>query len=119
MASALNQPVTAWRSAPAATEIERLVVRWLDGLVGFGGEGSGLLVSGGSSANFHAMACAVTRAEERAGLPPGSRHRLSVYLSKEGHVSMRKAAQLLCRRRLKLSLNQGLVMSQKHCLAKA
>ena len=95
MASALNQPVTAWRSAPAATEIERLVVRWLDGLVGFGGEGSGLLVSGGSSANFHAMACAVTRAEERAGLPPGSRHRLSVYLSKEGHVSMRKAAQLL------------------------
>jgi glutamate/tyrosine decarboxylase-like PLP-dependent enzyme len=95
MASALNQPVTAWRSAPAATEIERLVVRWLDNLVGFGGEGSGLLVSGGSSANFHAMACAVTRAEHRAGLPPGSRHRLSIYLSKEGHVSMRKGAQLL------------------------
>ncbi len=95
MASALNQPVTAWRSAPAATEIERLVVRWLDNLVGFGGEGSGLLVSGGSSANFHAMACAVTRAEDRAGLPPGSRHRLSIHLSKEGHVSMRKAAQLL------------------------
>ena len=95
MASALNQPVTAWRSAPAATEIERLAVRWLDALVGFGGDGNGLLVSGGSSANFHGMACAVTRAEERGGLPPGSRHRLAVYLSKEGHVSMRKAAQLL------------------------
>ena len=95
MASALNQPVTAWRSAPAATEIERLAVRWLDTLVGFGGEGSGLLVSGGSSANFQGMACAVVRAEERAGLPAGSRHRLTVYLSKEGHVSMRKAAQLL------------------------
>ena len=95
MASALNQPVTAWRSAPAATEIERLAVRWLDALVGFGGEGSGLLVSGGSSANFQGMACAVTRAEKRAGLPAGSRHRLAIYLSKEGHVSMRKAAQLL------------------------
>ncbi len=95
MASALNQPVTAWRSAPAATEIERLAVRWLDTLVGFEGEGSGLLVSGGSSANFQGMACAVMRAEERAGLPAGSRHRLTVYLSKEGHVSMRKAAQLL------------------------
>jgi aromatic-L-amino-acid decarboxylase len=95
MSSALNQPVTAWRSAPAATEIERLAVRWLDTLVGFGGEGNGVLVSGGSSANFQGMACAVSRAEERAGLPPGSRHRLSIYLSKEGHVSMRKAAQLL------------------------
>ena len=95
MASALNQPVTAWRSAPAATEIERLAVRWLDTLVGFGGEGSGLLVSGGSSANFQGMACAVTRAEKRGGLPMGSRHRLAIYLSKEGHVSMRKAAQLL------------------------
>ncbi len=95
MASALNQPVTAWRSAPAATEVERLAVRWLDALVGFGGDGSGLLVSGGSSANFHGMACAVTKAEELAGLPAGSRHRLTVYLSKEGHVSMRKAAQLL------------------------
>ena len=95
MASALNQPVTAWRSTPAATEIERLAVRWLDALVGFEGGGSGLLVSGGSSANFHGMACAVTRAEARAGLEAGSRHRLTVYLSKEGHVSMRKAAQLL------------------------
>ena len=95
MASALNQPVTAWRSAPGATEIERLAVRWLDALVGFGGDDSGLLVSGGSSANFHGMACAVTRAEEQAGLAVGSRHRLTVYLSKEGHVSMRKAAQLL------------------------
>lgn len=95
MASALNQPVTAWRSAPAATEIERLVVRWLDELTGFGGAGHGLLVSGGSSANFHALACAVTDAEARAGLPAGSRHRLAVYLSTEGHVSLRKAAHLL------------------------
>ena len=95
MASAINQPVTAWRSAPAATTIERLVVRWLDDLVGFGGGGSGILVSGGSAANFHGLACAVTAAEHRAGLPPGSRHRLTAYISQEGHVSMFKALQLL------------------------
>lgn len=95
MASALNQVVTAWRSAPAATEIERLVVRWLDELTGFAGSGHGLLVSGGSSANFHALACAVTAAEAAAGLPAGSRHRLTMYISTEGHVSMRKAAHLL------------------------
>ncbi|HYP53584.1 MAG TPA: pyridoxal-dependent decarboxylase, partial [Pyrinomonadaceae bacterium] len=35
LASALNSNVTSWRSAPAATEIERTVVRWLATLVGF------------------------------------------------------------------------------------
>jgi len=94
IASALNQPVTAWRSAPSATEVERLVVRWMHELTGFGGRG-GLLVSGGSAANLHGLACAVARAERRAGLPAGSRHRLTICLSTEAHVSMRKAARLL------------------------
>lgn len=95
MASALNQPVTAWRSSPAAAEIERLVIRWLDQLVGFNGGGHGLLVSGGSAANLHGLTCAVVSAERRAGLPSGSRNRLTLYLSNEGHVSLRKAARLL------------------------
>ncbi len=95
MASALNQPVTAWRSTPAATEIERLAVRWLDELVGFAGDGNGLLVSGGSSANFHALACAVTNAEHESGIPPGARNRLTVYMSGEAHVSLAKAVRLL------------------------
>ena len=30
MASAMNQGLTAWRSAPGATEVERVVLRWLD-----------------------------------------------------------------------------------------
>jgi aromatic-L-amino-acid/L-tryptophan decarboxylase len=95
LASALNNPVTAWRSAPAATEIERLVVRWLDELTGFGGGGSGLLVSGGSMANFHAIACALAQAEALSGLGEGSRHQLCAYLTREAHVSMRKALQVL------------------------
>ena len=93
--SALNQNLTAWRSGPAATTIERLVVRWLDEMVGFAGNGHGLLTSGGSAANFQALACAVSRAEERAGLASGSRHRLTLYVSQEGHLSMPKAARLL------------------------
>lgn len=94
LASAVNQPVTAWRSAPSATEMERLAVRWLDALTGFNGNG-GLLVSGGSSANFHGLACAVTHTETTSGLRPGSRDRLTVYLSREGHVSMKKALLLM------------------------
>ena len=34
LASVLNQNVTAWRSAPAAVTIERVVVRWLAEAVG-------------------------------------------------------------------------------------
>src|SRR2546423_1243973 len=37
IASALNSNVTSWRSGPAATEIERTVVRWLAALIGYGG----------------------------------------------------------------------------------
>ena len=110
MASSLNQTVTAWRSAPAAIEIERLVVRWLDQLVGFNGSGHGVLVSGGSAANLHGLACAVTRAEDRAGLPSGNRQRLTMYLSSEAHVSLRKAARMLglAREHVRLiALDQG------------
>ena len=95
MASALNQPVTAWRSTPGATEIERLVIRWLDELVGFDGGGHGLLVSGGSAANFHGLVCGVARVEGSGEVESGERHRMTAYLSTEGHVSLRKAARVL------------------------
>jgi glutamate/tyrosine decarboxylase-like PLP-dependent enzyme len=94
MASALNTLVTAWRSTPGAATVERIAVRWLHELTSFGGDG-GLLTSGGSAANLHGLACAVVRAEQRAGLPDGSRHRLTLYMSVEAHVSMPKAARLL------------------------
>jgi glutamate/tyrosine decarboxylase-like PLP-dependent enzyme len=60
LAAALNVNVTSWRSAPAATEVERTTVRWLAELVGFAGEGvnencGGLLTSGGSMANLDAL----------------------------------------------------------------
>ncbi len=94
LAASLNQPVTAWRSSPPATEMERLVLRWLDAFVGFGSGGQGLLVSGGSAANFHALAAAVMAREGEEENETGRQH-LSAYLSRECHVSMRKALRLL------------------------
>jgi len=90
MASAMNQGLTAWRSAPGATEVERVVLRWLDEFVGFSGEGRGILTSGGSSANFHALACAVHKADVSS-----PRHRQAIYMSTEAHVSMKKAGRIL------------------------
>ncbi len=96
LASAMNQNVTSWRSAPAATTLERLVIRWLDELVGFDGGGHGLLVSGGSTANAAAIACAINEAlVSRPGETLGSRDTLTLYVSAEGHLSLRKAARAL------------------------
>ena len=47
LASTLNPNVTSWRSGPAATEVERLVVRWLSSMIGFSSDAKGLLTSGG------------------------------------------------------------------------
>jgi aromatic-L-amino-acid/L-tryptophan decarboxylase len=60
LTATLNQNVTSWRSSPAATEIERNVVRWLAEMIGYAGAGrnetcGGLLTSGGSLANLNAL----------------------------------------------------------------
>lgn len=99
LASTLNVNVTSWRSAPAATEIERTVVRWLSTLVGYGEDAQGLLTSGGSMANLTALLIA-----HRSRSPEGSVSRrglwaysqpMTVYASDQIHMSIPKAADVL------------------------
>jgi aromatic-L-amino-acid/L-tryptophan decarboxylase len=92
LASVLNQNVTAWRSAPAAVTIERVVVRWLAEAVGCPGF-VGSLTGGGSSANLMALAMArEARAPANAdGVVPGG----VLYASSEVHMSIPRAAALL------------------------
>ncbi len=59
LTSALNQNVTSWRSAPSGTTLERQAIRWFKTIVGFGDEGEGLFVSGGSVANFVGIGAAL------------------------------------------------------------
>src|SRR6185312_15766383 len=61
IASALNANITCWRSGPAGTEIERMVVRWLGALIGYDQQAKGLLTSGGSMANMIALLIANRR----------------------------------------------------------
>jgi glutamate/tyrosine decarboxylase-like PLP-dependent enzyme len=95
VASALNINVTGWRSAPVGTEIERLTICWLAQMIGFPASAGGLLVSGGSMANFAGLAAA--RSTKAPGVVRdgvgGARMRL--YVSEEGHFSVRKAAGML------------------------
>jgi glutamate/tyrosine decarboxylase-like PLP-dependent enzyme len=90
-ASVLNQNVTAWRSGPAATTIERTVVRWLAEAVGCKGF-SGSLVGGGSSANT--MALTMAREAKLPANQDGARPGI-VYVSDEVHMSVPKAVALL------------------------
>lgn len=88
LASTLNANLTAWRSAPAAVEIERLTIDWIRQILGFNSEAGGLFVSGGSIANLAALAA--TRQTKI-----GSLGRLCIYASTETHHSIAKAAALL------------------------
>src|ERR1043165_2629964 len=96
IASALNANITCWRSGPAGTEVERLVVRWLGSLIGYDAQANGLLTSGGSMANLIALLIASRRRANvsRQGFwnagPP-----MTVYASEEVHMSIAKAADIL------------------------
>ena len=92
LASVLNQNVTAWRSAPAAVTIERVVVGWLAEAIGCRGF-AGSLTGGGSSANLMGLAMArEARAPANAsGVEPGG----VLYASSEVHMSIPRAAAVL------------------------
>ena len=98
IASALNANITCWRSGPAGTEIEQVVVRWLGSLIRYDDNSKGLLTSGGSMANMIALLIASRRKggveAARKGLwnagPP-----MTLYASEEVHMSIAKAADIL------------------------
>src|SRR5205809_4784974 len=98
LASTLNANLTAWRSAPAAVEIERLTIDWIKQIIGFNRDAAGLFVSGGSMANMAALAAA-RRAKAPAQIQnKGSQfcvQALRVYASQETHHTVAKAAALL------------------------
>jgi len=97
--SAIDQNLTAWRSAPGATEMERLVVDWLRRIVGLPDGAEGLLTSGGSMATFTALAVArdarSPEVTKRAGLGRLGNRLMTLYVSDEVHMSVLRAAELL------------------------
>src|SRR6266704_5590202 len=88
LASTLNANLTAWRSAPAPVEIERLTIDWIRQILGFNPEAGGIFLSGGSMANLAAIATARQAKDHSSG-------RMRIYVSSETHYSIAKAAALL------------------------
>jgi aromatic-L-amino-acid/L-tryptophan decarboxylase len=88
-----------WGGDHAATHIEGRVVRWLAEMLGFPPSAEGILVSGGSMANFTALAVA-RRARtpgnvREDGLAGPEAARLTVYASDQVHACVDKAVDLL------------------------
>ena len=91
LASAADQNLTSWRSAPTATAVEHQTLRWLGEFVGFDPVATGILVSGGSAANLTALLVALRTATG----PDDDRRAMRVYTSTEAHFSVAKAAATL------------------------
>ena len=98
LASSLNPSVTSWRSAPAATEIEQTVLRWLGSLIGYDENAKGVLTSGGSMANLTALLIAhrsrTSGSVSESGIQ-GAGPRMTIYASDQVHFSIIKAADIL------------------------
>jgi aromatic-L-amino-acid decarboxylase len=88
IAETVNRYVGVWQAAPALSQLEANVTRWLCGIVGYGASSLGLLTSGGSLANFIALA---TARRERL---PEDFLRGVLYASDQTHHSIQKAARL-------------------------
>ena len=104
LASGMNS--NCWGGDHAATHVEQTVVRWLAEMLGYPVGAEGILVSGGSMANFTALAVA------RRAMTPGNVRedgvgavredgvgagagRLTVYASDQVHSCVDKAVDLL------------------------
>jgi aromatic-L-amino-acid/L-tryptophan decarboxylase len=101
LAACTNTNAGAWKLGPAATEIERQCLRWIAGFVGYPGDAGGVLLSGGTMANFTALLTALRHVapydSTPDGLQDGARQgRFLVYMADhEGHVSVTRVADML------------------------
>ena len=98
-AAALNVSAMTWRTSPAATELETVVLRWIRELVGLPATFTGVVYDTASVAVLHALAAAreraapAVRARGLAARPDIPAQR--VYASDQAHSSLEKAMIVL------------------------
>ncbi|MGZ8833740.1 MAG: pyridoxal phosphate-dependent decarboxylase family protein, partial [Thermoanaerobaculia bacterium] len=88
IADSVNRYTGVFVAAPALAQIEANVIRWFCEIVGYGHGSGGILTTGGSLANFTAIATA------RKTLLPENFFRGTMYCSDQVHHSFQKAAGL-------------------------
>ncbi|MDQ6635903.1 MAG: pyridoxal-dependent decarboxylase [Gemmatimonadota bacterium] len=98
-AAALNVSAMTWRTSPAATELETVVLRWIRELVGLPDAFTGVVYDTASVAVLHALAAAREMASPRVrahGIAGRDDVRVQrVYASDQAHSSLEKAMIVL------------------------
>ncbi|MDH6223551.1 aspartate aminotransferase family protein [Streptomyces sp. MJP52] len=98
--SAVNSSLDTWDQSAGATLIERRLIDWTAGRIGFGLDADGIFTSGGTQSNLHALVLAREEAFARAGARSSEARqallpRLRVLASGAAHFSVRKSAKML------------------------
>lgn len=96
LAAMYNPQLAAWRTSPAANEIERHTLGWLASKFGFPANALATFASGGAEANLSAVIVALTRAFPEYGERGlrGISASPTIYLSGEAHHSFNKIAHM-------------------------
>src|SRR4029079_6155663 len=91
----LNVNAMTWRTCPAATELETVVIDWLRQWVGLSDEFEGVIYDTASVGIMHALAVAreeAAPATRKIGLTDRNLPQLRIYTSDQAHSSAEKAA---------------------------
>lgn len=89
--SAVNSSLDTFDQSVGATFVERHLVDWTAGRIGFGPSADGVFTSGGTQSNLQGLHLARDRAIA-AGHAPAA---LRIVASEDGHFSVQKSARLL------------------------
>jgi aromatic-L-amino-acid/L-tryptophan decarboxylase len=95
MTAPLNVNAMTWRTSPAATELETVVIGWLRQWMGLPAEFGGVIYDTASVGVMHALAVAreeAAPATRKLGLTSRGLPRFRIYTSDQAHSSAEKAA---------------------------
>lgn len=95
LAATLDVKAMLWRTSPAATELEEVMMRWLGRLLGLPREWTGIIYDTASIAGFTALAAAreaLSLGIREEGLAGRGLARLRIYATDETHSHVEKAA---------------------------
>ena len=98
LTAALGAQCMLWKTSPAATELEDVVMEWLRQMLQLPEEFSGVIQDTASTSTLCALLCARERstnfAVNRQGFSGGTRQPLTIYASEEAHSSVEKAVKI-------------------------
>ncbi|MDO4918462.1 pyridoxal-dependent decarboxylase [Kocuria sp.] len=101
LAATVNVSMDTWDQSKAATAIERALLSWTAGRIGFPAGADGMFTPGGTTSNLQALMLARDECLEASGREPGAAPRpvraasLRILAGAEGHFSVVTAARIL------------------------